>query len=427
MSEQNILNPTVTSPMNPNYALKVTDPELYARGQARSGQPRSRFMLERGTVFQMVWEERLFADYQALRRWFRQYANGFFTFWDADFNRYYSGQFAAEPTFEVVGNNRVTINATFVEVPSTKMFQYPSNWNADSVFYDERDDFNADLVKLTGTWDHSDNNEVLWSEQFDNAAWGKSNATVTPNTVTDPLGGVTADAVAYSVADTTAQIFQVITPAVPVGGRTVSWSLWMKAAAGTPTLSLLIGDGLGGFPGFQAFPLTTAWQQKSLPPTTLAAGCVSPHFYAYNPSVAATFHLWGGQAEFAPAPTTYTQTLGSIAPLIAPTADANFHNGFAYFNLGNNTTALAEWMYFGYGFRVWSYKGPDMGIVQISCDGVVLGTVDLYAAAPTASAVVFTSQNQVLARHRVKLAATNTKNAASVGFKISADCIEVMR
>jgi hypothetical protein len=55
------------------------------------------------------------------------------------------------------------------------------------------------------------------------------------------------------------------------------------------------------------------------------------------------------------------------------------------------------------------------------------GTVDLYSAAATASAVVLTVQNVVLGLHRIKFSPTNTKNAASLNFYVSADAIEVMR
>jgi hypothetical protein len=92
-----------------------------------------------------------------------------------------------------------------------------------------------------------------------------------------------------------------------------------------------------------------------------------------------------------------------------------------------NVSDAAEWLYFGYGFQVWAPKGPAMGIMQISLDSVVQGTVDLYAAALTASAALFTVTNVPLGTHRVKLSATNTKNASSASFVVCADALQVMR
>jgi len=68
-----------------------------------------------------------------------------------------------------------------------------------------------------------------------------------------------------------------------------------------------------------------------------------------------------------------------------------------------------------------------MGIVRISLDLITQTTVDLYAAALTASASIFTMVNVPLGTHRVTLNPTNTKNASSSGFIVAADAIQVMR
>jgi hypothetical protein len=150
--------------------------------------------------------------------------------------------------------------------------------------------------------------------------------------------------------------------------------------------------------------------------------------FVYNPtSNAIAYHLWGAQLEYGAAPTTYVTTTNAAVVLPAPNTNVKFHSGFAYHDAGTVTTDAAEWGYFGYGFRLWAPKGPDMGIVQVFLDGVSQGNVDLYAAAATASAVVLTVQSVALGLHRVKLQPTNTKNAASTNFVVSADALEVMR
>ncbi|HEV7523275.1 MAG TPA: hypothetical protein VGP89_19390 [Candidatus Angelobacter sp.] len=151
MSEQNILNPTAQSVMNPTYRIAHKDPAIISSWQPRSGKPFSRNMLARGMEFQLHWDNVLFSTYQALRQWFRQYEQDFFSYFDIDDNRYYSGQFLAEPQYERAGNNMVNVSATFVAIPTLPLFVYPSNWGVDSIFLEERNGFGQDLVKVTGS------------------------------------------------------------------------------------------------------------------------------------------------------------------------------------------------------------------------------------------------------------------------------------
>jgi hypothetical protein len=427
MSEQNILNPTAASVMNPHYSIPHKDPATDVSWQARSGQEYDRDMLVRGMEWQLHWDKVPFSTYQSLRQWFRQYRKGFFSYFDIDDNRYYSGKFLAEPQFERVGNNQVNVSATFVEIPKVAMFQYPGNWGVDSIFVEERGDYGQDLVKLTGTWDHGDKNYVLWSEQFDNAAWTKANATVTPNVVTDPNGGATADSVAFSVTGSTAQLTQTVTTPFPVGGQRVTLSIWLKAASGTPSITLQVFDATGTTS--QVFALSTAWQRVSIS-VVLNDAATALTFMLLSPtSNAIAYHVWGAQLEFGGtgAASTYTQTTGAAAALLAAQQNVNYHNGFAYFDPGTVTTDAAEWIYVGYGFRVWAPKNAQMGIMQVFLDGVSQGTIDLYSAAHAASSALMTVQSVSLGQHRVKLAPTNTKNASSSGFIVAADAIEVMR
>ncbi len=261
MSEQNILNPTASSQMNPTYPIRHKDPQIIASWQPRSGKPSQRYMMARGMEFQLHWEKVQFSTYLSLRQWFRQYERDFFSYFDIDDNRYYSGQFLAEPQMERVGNNQVNISATFVAVPTLPQFQYPSNWGVDSIFIEERDGFGSDLVKLTGTWT------------------------------------------------------------------------------------------------FQAV------------------------------------------------------------------AQAN--GGGEYFSITTND--IAEWQYFGYGFRLWSIKDVSRGIFQVILDGIDRGVADCFNASLLASAPVFAVTNVNLGLHRVQLRVTGTKNAGATGFVCAADVIEVMR
>lgn len=108
------------------------------------------------------------------------------------------------------------------------------------------------------------------------------------------------------------------------------------------------------------------------------------------------------------------------------TADATAHAGNEKSNVNTNTTDFALWVYAGYGFRLWARKGPALGIFEVLLDDTSLGNVDLYSASALGAQAVFTKLDVVLGVHRVKLRATNTKNAASSANTILADALEYL-
>jgi hypothetical protein len=102
------------------------------------------------------------------------------------------------------------------------------------------------------------------------------------------------------------------------------------------------------------------------------------------------------------------------------------HAGRDFFS--NTLNDTAEWLYFGYGFRLWSRTQGNLGIVALSVDGGGETNIDLYSAATLNSfAISTTAVNIALGFHRVKLRVTHTKNAASTDFYCYADAIEVMQ
>ena len=88
-------------------------------------------------------------------------------------------------------------------------------------------------------------NLVLYSEQFDNAAWVKTDCTVTPNTTANPINGaLTADTVVFNGAnDQISQTFNVSnhTFSVYVKG-TAGETIVVGFGAGAATLHTLTGD-----------------------------------------------------------------------------------------------------------------------------------------------------------------------------------------
>lgn len=448
MSEQNILNPTQTDPMNPDYGYTEGLPEMHADFQGRGGKAYRRRVMTEGRRYQLGWLNRSAAQAKQLRQWAEQYASGFFSYQDFERARYFSGRFAAPLVISPSGNNQWNLKADFVELPGLPMFQYPSDWAGDGILVEERDDFGSDLVKLTGAaWDRRTKNYALYSEALDNAVWtpvvggGAANPVVTADASGDPNGNATAEQIAFPLTagaqSSSLRQNNVIVPAVK--GQTFTFSIWLKAVSGATVIRILIEDA-GNSANNAAFVcnLTGAWQRFSVTYTSpLAPTSANLGIFINQPasSAAVTLLAWGAQLEYGAAASTYTSTgIGGIpVALPAPLGHALEHGGFGYWHPGNNAIDAAEWEYFGYGFQLYALTNVDMGIMQVSCtalDGTVelaATNVDLYTAAAVASAVVLTNTNMKLGMHRVKLAPTNTKNGASSSTIVIADAIGVMR
>ncbi len=107
--------------------------------------------------------------------------------------------------------------------------------------------------------------------------------------------------------------------------------------------------------------------------------------------------------------------------------------GGAY--LSSTTNETAEWLYLGYGCRIWMPTDFNLGIAEVTVtrvrDGSVVSgpaNVDQYHTSPTQnSSVLLTIQNLALDFYRVKVRVTGTKNASSTSVQIYIDALEVMQ
>ncbi|HWR17115.1 MAG TPA: hypothetical protein VN577_19960 [Terriglobales bacterium] len=161
MSEQNILNPTAASELNPDWGYKIRDTSMFARFRPKSGKPVTRMIEGGGRQFALSWNDRPRAIADQLEQWDRQYRGDFFTYYDIDRNRYYSGQFPEPLTFTPNGNDKVTIEGVFEEIQGVPLYQYPgenslatnaAEWLRLGCFIEERDGFGNDLVHKVGDW-----------------------------------------------------------------------------------------------------------------------------------------------------------------------------------------------------------------------------------------------------------------------------------
>lgn len=187
-------------------------------------------------------------------------------------------------------------------------------------------------------------NSILRSQEFENAAWSKTRATVIANAVLAPDGNLTADKlVVDSTPSSTHRVFQSTTLSAAIGDS-VTVSIFLKAAeipyvylqitggAGTP-FAANVGryfDVLNGIAGFGSAlstyvitPYPDGWFRISYTMTATQAGTVSFEIYsAYalasgsvtgNGDGVSGFYMWGAQVEINDYPSTYIQTTTAVA------------------------------------------------------------------------------------------------------------------
>ncbi len=81
--------------------------------------------------------------------------------------------------------------------------------------------------------DEPNPNLLLWSEQFQQAAWTKTNATVTADVGADPLGGTTADQIAFLAGGAVRQVTAVAAASGVAVTATIATNDERPSATGT--------------------------------------------------------------------------------------------------------------------------------------------------------------------------------------------------
>jgi len=178
-------------------------------------------------------------------------------------------------------------DASLVMIPSgykdQKVYSVkPTDGTGDLTFTRASD---ATRVASDGLIEKVRTNLILYSEQFDNAAWGKTtSATVTANNVTSPDGTLNADTL--NAGANGSQIQQTITGTI---GTVYTVSMYIKRISGVGTVNLRAVENTN-----TPITVTSEWTRVSLTVTATTTTIRSGVTLAVSGNEVA---IWGAQVE----------------------------------------------------------------------------------------------------------------------------------
>lgn len=155
----------------------------------------------------------------------------------------------------------------------------------------------------------SNTNRCLYSEDFSNAAWVKSNVTVTANSTTAPNGTTTADTLTATAANGT-----VIQDLGVVASAPKSGSVYLKRKTGTGNIDMTLDNGAT----WTTKTLTAAWQRFDIS-QTLANEDFGIRIVTSGDEV----YAWGGDVQTCYASVTGTNLTTSYIATTSAAASRN--------------------------------------------------------------------------------------------------------
>lgn len=155
MSQLDVLNPTPTHPLNPDYGFQRKRPITHLNAKANQGAPYFRDITDVGHQFSLNWMDRLGHDARKLKWYYEQYRDGFFTLVDHEGGgREYVGRFSQPVEPIPTSHNHWSVQQVlFDEVPGVPMRNYPGDWDHDAIWRPLLNDFGQRMVAaVSGTW-----------------------------------------------------------------------------------------------------------------------------------------------------------------------------------------------------------------------------------------------------------------------------------
>lgn len=152
-------------------------------------------------------------------------------------------------------------------------------------------------------------NLLLWSEEFQQATWSKSNVTVTADAETDPDGGATAD-----LLDATALAgrAQQSVGGAPAPGAVYTFSVYLKRGPGHSggASLVVIWDGTDNV-GILEPIVTPSWQRYAVTGTLGGAPTELTVRVFPDTEDGTAVYAWGAKLEEGPVVTSYVKREGT--------------------------------------------------------------------------------------------------------------------
>ena len=153
-----------------------------------------------------------------------------------------------------------------------------------------------------------------YSEDFTNAAWVKTNVTLTSSNVISPDGTQNASKIEATASDSSLQDSITVT-----SGTTYTLSVYLKTVSGT--LDTAIGLGSPGFPQnegeggrYKNITVTNEWKRYTLTSTADASAATGIGVGGFNSfSTGEEVYVWGAQLEQGSYATSYIPNFGNSA------------------------------------------------------------------------------------------------------------------
>lgn len=208
----------------------------------------------------------------------------------------------------------------------------------------------AMLTSSLGYLTYAPNNLLTYSEQFDNSAWGKSAATVTPNATTAPDGTTTADKLVES-SDASPTLHVINRSGLITTAGNYTLSIYAKAAersqlaiqfgANVAYFDLTLGTVVSGTGIITA--AGSGWYRCSITATIALTNTTVAYYTAVGGTATYTgdgtsgVYLWGAQLETGSFATSYIPTVASQVTRSADFATMTGSNFSQWYNQSEGT------------------------------------------------------------------------------------------
>jgi len=290
-------------------------------------------------------------------------------------------------------------------------------------------------------------NLLAYTEQFDNAAWTQSNATITANSIASPNGFTTADTLVENTNTSTHAITEAFSW---VAGTQYTLSIYAKEQSARNIRLTFPTTQFGGVSSAGVFDTTTGSVLSVNAGTTAASESVGNGWFRFSITKTATVsssgsldfrladgtntsylgdgvsgaYIWGAQLEVGSTPTAYQGVVASYGPFVngaSQTGDTLVIDGCS-----PNVTGFllpGDYIQIGSASATQLYKV----LTQVDTDGSGGATLDIWPdlrSSPADNAAVVVANTKGRFRLRENIQQWQINEISSYG--ITFDCVEAI-